>query len=39
MITFYTKRRFLEIEVFAILVIVWKCHRWTKNSLFYVSEL
>jgi len=29
----------LEIEVFATLVIVWKCHRWTKSSLSYVSEL
>jgi len=24
---------FLEIEVFGILVILWKCHRWTKSSL------
>jgi len=37
--TFYTKRLFLEIEVFAILIILWKYHRWPKSSLFYVSEL
>jgi len=24
----------LEIEVFGILIILWKCHSWTESSLF-----
>ena len=39
MVTFYTKWWFLEIEVFAILVIFRKCHKWIKSSIFYISEL
>jgi len=27
------------IEVFGILIILWKCHSWTESSLYYVSEL
>jgi len=30
---------FLEIEVFGILIILWKCYSWTESGLFYVSEL
>jgi len=29
----------LEIEVFGILIILWKCYSWTERNLFHVSEL
>ena len=31
MIIFYVKWRFLEIGVFGLLIIFWKCHSWTER--------